>query len=312
VSFMHLKETEWAGPDGGDGGNGGHVIFKGQPGLKSLNTIRSVYKAESGENGRAYHMQGKSGKHETIRVPMGTLFKDAQDELIFEISEERPVFIAARGGRGGKGNYYYLTNDNKAPRQFEKGHAGEEKCFFIELKLVADAALIGYPNVGKSSLLNALTRARAKVGDYSFTTLHPHVGVIEYEDFLQISLADLPGLLPDLARGLGTRYLRHLEKCKILLFVVDMSSEESSPHEQFEDMVKCIDFYEGSYLKSKKSILIAHKVDKLPSGGQELNEKLNELRRHVHHDMPIVPMSADKRINLKKFMKLLRDVYLSS
>ena len=205
VSFMHLKETEWAGPDGGDGGNGAHIIFKAEPGLKSLNKIKSMYNAEDGETGRSYNMKGKGGEHLVVKVPVGTVLKTQDGQVCFDFKTKTSKFIAARGGAGGKGNSYYLANDNKRPTQFEHGHKGEKFTYNVELNLIADAALVGYPNVGKSSLLNALTRARPKIGDYSFTTLHPHVGVVEFEDFEQITIADLPGLLPDLTRGFGTK-----------------------------------------------------------------------------------------------------------
>ncbi|CAF0776776.1 unnamed protein product [Brachionus calyciflorus] len=298
VSFMHLKGNEFAGPDGGDGGNGGHVIFKIEPGLKSLNKIQSMYQAENGEEGQSYHMKGKSGQHLIIKVPVGTIFKSETGE-VHELTEKKPMFVAARGGAGGKGNYYYLSNENRRPKQFEAGHKGEQFIYDLELKLIADAALIGYPNVGKSSLLNALTRARAKIGDYSFTTLHPQVGVVEYEDFVQISIADLPGILPDLTRGFGTKYLHHLEKCKILVFVLDLSK---NPHQEYLDMKNALDTFDISFVKNKPRIIVGHKID---DNASEAN--LNDLRSRIQ--VPIIPMSAEKKINLTKFLKILRDVY---
>lgn len=296
---MHLKGNEFAGPDGGDGGNGGHVIFKIESGLKSLNKIQSLYEAENGEEGRSYHMKGKSGQHLVVKVPKGTIFKSEDGEFIQELDENKPMFVAARGGAGGKGNHYYLSNDNKRPKEFEHGHKGEQFVYNLELKLIADAALIGYPNVGKSSLLNALTRARAKIGDYSFTTLHPHVGVVEYEDFKQISIADLPGILPDLTRGLGTKYLHHLEKCKILIFVIDLSS---NPEQQFQDMTRVLEVFDSSLLNKKPIVVIGHKIDK-----KESRDNFEKFRKKIH--LPIVPMSAEKKINLTKFLKILRYVY---
>lgn len=296
---MHLKGNEFAGPDGGDGGNGGHVIFKVESGLKSLNKIQSLYEAENGEEGRSFHMKGKSGQHLMIKVPNGTIVKLENGDFVQELDENKPMFVAARGGAGGKGNHYYLSNDNKRPREFENGHQGEQFVYNLELKLIADAALIGYPNVGKSSLLNALTRARAKIGDYSFTTLHPHVGVVEYEDFKQISIADLPGILPDLTRGLGTKYLHHLEKCKILIFVIDLSA---NPEQQFEDMTRVLKVFDASLLSKKPSVVIGHKIDKIES-----RVNFEEFRSKIQ--LPIVPMSAEKKINLTKFLKTLRYVY---
>ncbi|RNA25618.1 mitochondrial ribosome-associated GTPase 2 [Brachionus plicatilis] len=299
VSFMHLKGNEFAGPDGGDGGNGGHVIFKIEPGLKSLNKIQSIYEAENGEEGRSFHMKGKSGQHLVIKVPVGTIFRSDNGHIIEELNEKKTMFVSARGGAGGKGNHYYLSNDNKRPTQFESGHKGEQFVYDLELKLIADAALIGYPNVGKSSLLNALTRARAKIGDYSFTTLHPHVGVVEYEDFKQISIADLPGILPDLTRGLGTKYLHHLEKCKILIFVIDLSL---NPEQQFKDMTRVLDIFDSSLLQKKPKIVIGHKID-----NQVSKDNFALLKEKIQ--LPIVPMSAQKKINLSKFLKILRHVY---
>lgn len=154
--------------------------------------------------------------------------------------------------------------------------------------------------MGKSSLLNALTRARAKIGDYSFTTLHPHVGIVEYEDFTQISIADLPGLLPDLTRGFGTKFLHHLERCKIIIFVIDISAE--APLQQYMDMRNALNFYDENILKTKPTLVVAHKIDKLES-----NENLLNFKKKI--DLPVIPMSAEKKINLTKFLKLIRDIY---
>lgn len=157
--------------------------------------------------------------------------------------------------------------------------------------------------MGKSSLLNALTRARAKIGDYSFTTLHPHVGIVEYEDYLQISLADLPGLLPDLTQGFGTKFLHHLERCKIIIIVVDMSS--NNPIQQYEDMKNALNFYNPNLLIEKPILIIGQKIDKLSE--TERTDKLNDL--NIKLNLPIIPMSAEKKINLKKFLIILRNIY---
>ena len=161
--------------------------------------------------------------------------------------------------------------------------------------------------MGKSSILNALTRARAKVGDYAFTTVHPHVGVVEYEDFIQISIADFPGLLEDLTRGFGTRFLAHLEKCTILVIVLDVSSRcPTHPYDQYLAVKNAIDTYNSDFLKLKKTIIVAHKVDELENNDSRLDELRSQLGDNSH---PIIPMSAKGRINLSKFLRLLRHVF---
>lgn len=161
--------------------------------------------------------------------------------------------------------------------------------------------------MGKSSILNALTRARAKVGDYAFTTVHPQVGVVEYADFMQISIADLPGLLSDLSRGFGTRYLTHLKKCSILIFVLDASSKcPTHPLEQYTNIANAIAFFNDSFLRHKKKVIVAHKIEELEEG----DRRLIELKEHLSKEhLPLIPMSAQKRINLSKFLRYLRDIY---
>lgn len=265
--------------------------------------MQVLNRAEAGGAGKNYHMRGKNGEHLYINLPIGTTVKDEFGSAVADITKHDQIFIAARGGAGGKGNYYYLSNTNKAPIQFENGHKGEEKNFILELKVVADAGLIGYPNVGKSSILNALTRARTKVGDYAFTTLHPHVGVVEYEDDVQLLIADLPGMLPDLTRGLGSGFLRHIERSKIILFVIDLSLD--NPLQQYYDMRKNLEFYDEKMFESKPFIIIGSKID-LEKSKENLIKIKNNLKEFNYS---IIPISTSEKINLTKFLVYLRDVY---
>lgn len=300
VSFLNTKEKALAGPDGGDGGNGGHIIFQSNANLKSLNKLKSKYEAQSGIGGQPFHMKGKNGENLVIQVPVGTLIKNKNNEFVFEFNKNKSQFIAARGGTGGKGNAYFLSNERRAPSDYECGHKGEEYSLKIELKLIADAALIGYPNVGKSSLLNAITKTRVKIGNFSFTTLHPHVGVVEYEDFTKIFVADLPGILPDLSRGFGTKYLHHLEKCRMVIIIIDLASNDS--FEQYQNVVRILNSFDENILRTKPLIVVGNKVDEKCA-----YENYLVLTKRI--DNPIIPISTKQNINLKKFMSILRNVY---
>jgi len=204
VSFLQLWCNERAGPDGGDGGHGGHVVFQASNDVRNFNHVGSILKAEEGERGSSKDCHGKNAKHSVIKVPIGTVIRNAQGLIVGDLGQADLMFVAARGGAGGKGNRFFTTDKETSPKVCEYGPSGEDLSYTLELRSMADVGLIGYPNAGKSTLLNALTRAKPKVAPYAFTTLRPHLGTVQYDDHVQLTIADLPGLVqqnPDSEAG---------------------------------------------------------------------------------------------------------------
>lgn len=271
ISFLHLFANEFAGPDGGNGGNGGHLILRAENTVKSLNHVKSHYMGEPGERGQGKNLYGKGGEHKFIDVPVGTIvrparpmsefdYKEDESDIIADLDEHGSMFIAARGGGGGKGNMSYLSNRNRHPRQAQAGARGDINVFELKMRLYAHLGLIGMPNAGKSTLLRALTMANVRIGEYAFTTLHPQVGTIEYDDYSQVAISDLPGLIQDshLNRGLGVQFLRHVERCACIVFVIDLSSE--SPIGQIQQLVKELEAYKKG-LSSRPNLIVGNKID---------------------------------------------------
>jgi GTP-binding protein len=220
------------GPDGGDGGRGGSIILQAAAGLRTLIdfSYRSVFEGEAGKNGAKQHMFGRSGVDTLLKVPMGTLVKDATTgEVLADLVEDGQKFVAAKGGRGGRGNEHFKTSVRQAPTLAEKGEPGEHRRLKLELKLLADAALVGFPNAGKSTFLARVSAARPKIANYPFTTLEPQLGVVRMGDESSFVLADLPGLIEGASegKGLGLRFLKHIERTRVLLFLLDGSEHES-------------------------------------------------------------------------------------
>lgn len=230
-SFFHTKTTPRGGPDGGDGGNGGNVIIIADKSLHTLMDTRykHKYKAANGKNGGPNNRTGGRGHHETVTVPCGTLIiDDGTDELLADLIEDGQFIIAAQGGKGGWGNTRFKTSTNRTPRQYTPGIDGETKNLRLELKLLADVGLVGLPNAGKSTLLSAISAARPKIADYPFTTLIPNLGIVKTGNIASFVVADIPGLIEGahLGKGLGDEFLRHIERTKILLFLVDITSND--------------------------------------------------------------------------------------
>lgn len=301
TSFGHFWCAPDAGPNGGDGGNGGHVILKVCKTVDSLGHIPKVCEGEAGVKGMHESCFGKSAKHKIIDVPVGTLIKDIDGREIADLSVEGDTFVAARGGAGGKGNQFFLSSEVKAPKYAEAGAYGEDKEYILELKLIANIGLIGFPNAGKSTLLRAVSRARPKVAAYPFTTLNPHVGIIQFDDFVQLSVADLPGLIAGAHqnRGLGFSFLRHVERCACLLFVIDLSVEE--PWEQLEVLKYEVEQYQHGLSKRFQAI-VGNKID-LP----ESNDNLEKWRART--SFPILPISAKRGNNVTELVNQVRKIY---
>lgn len=265
VSFRREKFVPCGGPDGGDGGRGGNVVFKADRSRKTLAEYRlkQHFKAEKGGAGSGKKQKGKDGEDLVLLVPLGTIVKDEEGNVLADLVEPGQEVIVARGGNGGRGNARFVNSVNQAPRFAEKGEPGEEKWVFLELKVLADVGLVGFPNSGKSTLLNRLTRARSKVANYPFTTLHPHLGVLQKDDN-SLVIADLPGLIEGAheGRGLGDRFLRHIERCKVLLFLIDLAFPLSSPLDDYKLLEKELKLYDPKILEKEK-VVAGNKIDLL-------------------------------------------------
>ncbi|XP_025194797.1 mitochondrial ribosome-associated GTPase 2 [Melanaphis sacchari] len=302
VSFMKLFGNENAGPDGGDGGNGGHVVFRASESVSGLGHVAVELRASAGERGYNKDCHGKCAQHEYVDVPVGTVIKDCDGRVVGDLCRPGVMFVAARGGAGGHGNRYFATDTEQAPEVAELGGAGEALRYTLELSSIADFGLLGFPNAGKSTLLRAITRARPKVAPYPFTTLQPHVGVIQYDDQESVAVADLPGLIEDSHRdrGLGISFLRHVQRCTALLLVVDLSAPEPWTYvDVLRHEVRCF----SAPVLDRPQLIVANKVD--VDGARD---NLAELRRRLPDD-EIVDISAKHGINLERLLKHMKRVY---
>lgn len=267
VSFRREKYVANGGPDGGDGGKGGDVVFIADSNLSTLADFRykRKYHAENGENGKAKRCNGKKGRDLIIKVPFGTLVKDSETgRIIADISEDKPVAIA-RGGNGGWGNTHFATPKRQIPRFAKEGNPGEEYNVTLELKLLADVGLIGFPNVGKSTFVSVVSEAKPKIGNYHFTTLSPVLGVVRVENGTSFVIADIPGLVEGAASGvgLGQEFLRHVERCRLLIHVLDISgSEGRDPIEDFKKINEDLGKFSPE-LSKKEQLVVANKCDLL-------------------------------------------------
>ena len=230
VAFRREKFVPKGGPSGGNGGDGGNIIFRVDTNLHTLLDFRykRKYSAENGTNGQKSLKDGKKGSDLIIKVPVGTLLREKKsNNYIIDLNKEDSIFVAAKGGKGGKGNSNFATPTKQVPRFAEKGKSGEEIDIILELKLIADVGLVGFPNVGKSTLISNLSAARPKVADYPFTTLKPNLGIVNYKNFNSFTIADIPGIIEGahLGKGLGLKFLRHIERTELLLLMIDSSSQ---------------------------------------------------------------------------------------
>src|ERR1700761_6413418 len=268
VSFRREKFIEYGGPDGGNGGKGGDIIFEAVAGLHTLIDFRYTqhFRAPRGKGGSGSNRTGPGGDDLVIKVPVGTqLISDEDRETVladFTEAGQRQVFL--RGGDGGRGNLSYKTSTNRAPRQHGPGWPGEEMWVWLRLKLLADAGLVGLPNAGKSTFINAVTNAKAKVGDYPFTTIRPQLGVVSHRD-REFVLADIPGLIEGAAdgAGVGDRFLGHIERCRVLLHLVDPTSED--PIAAYRIVREELTAY-GAGLDEKTEVLALNKIDAVDEG----------------------------------------------
>ena len=292
VSFHREKYVAAGGPDGGDGGNGGNIILQVDDNLSTLMDFRykRKYVAENGVDGMGQRKSGKDGKSLTIRVPRGTLVRDAETgEIIKDMSDSEP-YILCRGGKGGWGNTHFATPTRQAPRFAKSGLPGESLDVVLELKLLADVGLIGFPNVGKSTLLSVVSRAQPKIANYHFTTLFPNLGVMYVENGVSFVMADIPGIIEGASEGagLGHDFLRHIDRCRLLVHVVDVSgSEGRDPVADFDAINAELKQYSPE-LAQRPQIVAANKVDIMTD-----NSFLEALRSHVEAlGYPLLTISA--------------------
>ena len=265
-SFRKEKYVPLGGPDGGDGGDGGDVIFEADTHLSTLTDLKNncLYKASCGSAGKGKTMTGKRGKDLVIKIPAGTLIKDGENlHLLADLTAHKMQFIAAKGGRGGRGNARFKSSRNRAPRKFDLGIETEEKKLFLELKLLADVAVIGLPNAGKSTFISKISHARPKVADYPFTTLIPNLGVVQLEDFSTFVAADIPGLVEGAhqGKGLGIRFLKHTERSRLLVHLLDFSSGNTrDPLDDYRIIQNELECF-SEKLYQRPQILVVSKVD---------------------------------------------------
>ena len=303
ISFRHEKYVGGGGPVGGDGGKGGDIYFVVDQDANTLIDFRykKKFKAENGNNGEGARRFGKSGEDLYIKVPIGTIIKDAKTERVLaDLSEKNQKALILHGGRGGKGNSNFATATRQAPRFAQDGEDGEEKELILELKLLADVGLIGFPNVGKSTLLSIVTDAKPKIADYHFTTLDPNLGVVKKEYGESFVIADIPGVIEGASEGigLGTQFLRHIERTRLLLHVIDVSgSEGRNPVEDFYTINNELKKY-SQKLSERKQIIVANKIDSMQD--ESLYKNLEKLAKEK--GLEIFKISAATNTGIKELI----------
>lgn len=289
--FRREKFVPDGGPDGGDGGRGGSVIFKVDSGMRTLMDFKFKHKfvAENGENGKRKSCYGKSGEDLILPVPPGTIVKDENDIIIADLTEPGEEAVIAKGGRGGRGNKKFANAIRKTPNFSEPGFKGEEKTVTIELKLIADVGLLGFPNVGKSTFLSSATAANPKIANYHFTTIKPNLGVVNSIPGKSFVIADIPGLINGASKGigLGFEFLRHVERTKILIHFVDVSGIEGrDPIKDFDEINSELEQY-NAQLANRKQLIAANKVDLLGDNLEKLEEFTKEMEERGYEVFPI-------------------------
>lgn len=302
VSFLREKHTPLGGPSGGDGGKGGSIIFIGDEGKSTLLDLKfqkHVF-ATAGENGKNKNMKGKDAEDIYIKVPLGTIiYNQDTKEVLADITVHNQAEEIARGGRGGRGNRSFATSRNKAPNFQENGEQGIELNLHVELKLLADVGLIGFPSVGKSTLITILSNSRPKIADYPFTTLIPNLGVVQVPGGESFVLADMPGLIEGASQGLGLgiQFLKHIERTRVLIHVVEMSPESlREPYNDYITINKELENYDFDLLK-RPQIIVASKMDM-----EGALERLEEFKKHFDDETIILPVSALTNENLKELV----------
>ncbi len=307
---MHLHREKYiskGGPDGGDGGRGGHVIIRGNENLWTLyefNFKRHI-KAGHGENGGKQRSTGADGEDVYVEVPLGTVIRDTDtNEIIDEVTENEQEIIIAEGGKGGRGNWHFKSSTNQTPRYAQPGIEGQEKDITLELKVLADVGLVGFPNAGKSTLLSVITAAKPKIANYEFTTLKPNLGIVKHRDYQTFVVADIPGIIEGAAegKGLGYRFLRHIERNSTLLFLVPCDAEDVK--KQYEILLDELRRYNPELLDKDRLVAIS-KTDMLD---EELKAELDEQLKEEFKDIPYVFISSVAQTGLQELKDKLWEI----
>jgi len=300
VAFRREKYVPKGGPAGGNGGTGGSVIFRADRNLTTLLDFqyKRKYIADDGDPGGSSLKDGKNGQDIIIKIPVGTLIKDADaNEIIFDLDSDQKEFVAVKGGKGGKGNSNFATPTNQTPRFAEPGKPGAEKNIELELKLIADVGLVGFPNSGKSTLISIISDAKPKIADYPFTTLEPNLGIVRYKNYQSITVADIPGIIEGahLGKGLGLKFLRHIERTKILLIMIDITSEDYV--KDYKTLLGELEKY-SKVLSKKKKLVALTKSDLIES--KELKKIRN--KKIPGHKGEILIFSAATKNGIDKML----------
>lgn len=307
-SFRREAFVPKGGPNGGDGGDGGDVIFVASTGELTLSdfVFNRHFSAENGGDGRSKDMHGRRGQNLVIKVPLGTIIRNKETgDILADIDEAGAEVVIAKGGHGGRGNARFATPSNRAPREHEPGEVTEPLELGLELKLIADVALVGYPNAGKSTLLSRISNAHPKVAAYPFTTLHPVIGVMEYPDFRKVTVADIPGLIDGahLNKGLGHYFLRHIERTKLLIYLVDLGGVDGrDPNDDVRVLKNELDAYmEG--LSSRAKIVLANKTDLV-----ENQDVIDDFILNAEDGLEVIPISAMNDASFDQVKQRIREL----
>lgn len=312
VSFRREKYVPNGGPDGGDGGNGGSVILEVDDGLNTLTDYRHVrkYHAQDGENGSKRNCRGKNGEDLILKVPEGTVIKEAESgKVITDMSGENRRFELLKGGRGGSGNQHYATSTMQAPKYAQPGQPSKELELLMELKVIADVGLVGFPNVGKSTFLTQVSNARPKVANYHFTTLNPHLGVVDLPDADGFVIADIPGLIEGASQGvgLGFEFLRHIERTRVIIHIVDAASTEGrDPIEDIYAINKELEAYNPDIAK-RPQVIAANKIDMIYD--QDKENPISRIKEEFEpKGIPVYPISAVSGQGIRQLLYHIREM----
>ena len=307
ISFRREKFIPKGGPDGGNGGDGGDVIFVATTSYNTLSHLRGkkLIKAKRGEHGRGKDQYGKKGEDAIVYVPVGTIVKDLKTgEVIADLIEDGMKVVVAKGGKGGRGNKCFVSPTNRAPYYAEEGKPGEEKELLLELKLIADVGLIGYPNAGKSTLISVISNAKPKIADYPFTTLTPNLGVVDYNEKFSFVVADIPGLIEGASKGkgLGLQFLKHIERTKIFVHLLDSTILDADKIlQRYHSIRNELKNYNPELL-NKKEIVVITKIDAIPEDA--LKQIISKIKEEIKRDP--IPISS---VTKKGLDKLISKIY---